>query len=86
MQELILLGKHNATTSESGYTIKTNIDTDLAQQRRSKCPKAKGSWDHHLAPINAQTPIVFDNSYYKNLVQKKRTPPFRSAVVQCRQN
>ncbi|KAM1126328.1 hypothetical protein ACFX2B_041027 [Malus domestica] len=49
----------------------TNIDTDLAQQRRSKCPKAKGSGDHHLAPIDAQTPIVFDNSYYKNLVQKK---------------
>ncbi|CAB4271050.1 unnamed protein product [Prunus armeniaca] len=48
-----------------------NMNKELAQKRRLKCPRSKGSGDANLAPIDAQTPIVFDNSYYKNLVQNK---------------
>lgn len=49
----------------------SNMNKELAQKRRLKCPRSKGSGDANLAPIDAQTPIVFDNSYYKNLVQNK---------------
>ncbi|PRQ59570.1 putative peroxidase [Rosa chinensis] len=48
-----------------------NINNDFAEQGRAKCPKTPGSGDAILASIDAETPTVFDNSYYKNLVQKK---------------
>ncbi|KAL6291173.1 hypothetical protein ACE6H2_008683 [Prunus campanulata] len=49
----------------------TNIDSSFAQTRRSNCPRASGSGDNNLAPLDLQTPTAFDNNYFKNLIQKK---------------
>ncbi|XP_048570186.1 peroxidase 4-like [Triticum urartu] len=49
----------------------TNIDAGFARSRQSGCPRATGSGDNNLAPLDLQTPTVFENDYYKNLVQKR---------------
>jgi hypothetical protein len=49
----------------------TNIDSGFAMSRQSGCPRSSGSGDNNLAPLDLQTPTVFENNYYKNLVVKK---------------
>ncbi|ONI24757.1 hypothetical protein PRUPE_2G260800 [Prunus persica] len=49
----------------------TNLDSSFAQTRRSNCPRAAGSGDNNLAPLDLQTPTAFDNNYFKNLIQNK---------------
>uniref|UniRef100_A0ACD5ZWP9 Uncharacterized protein n=1 Tax=Avena sativa TaxID=4498 RepID=A0ACD5ZWP9_AVESA len=49
----------------------TDIDAGFAKSRQSDCPRATGSGDNNLAPLDLQTPTVFENAYYKNLVQKR---------------
>ncbi|KAL8154309.1 hypothetical protein V2J09_012069 [Rumex salicifolius] len=49
----------------------SNIDSSFAQTRKSNCPSNSGNGDLNLAPLDLQTPTRFDNSYYKNLVNKK---------------
>nr|GMC92897.1 peroxidase P7-like [Ipomoea batatas] len=49
----------------------SNIDSSFAQSRKGNCPRASGSGDNNLAPLDLQTPIKFDNNYYVNLVNKK---------------
>ncbi|PAN40978.1 hypothetical protein PAHAL_8G006900 [Panicum hallii] len=49
----------------------TNIDGAFARTRQSGCPRTSGSGDNNLAPLDLQTPTVFENNYYKNLVCKK---------------
>ncbi|XP_020101353.1 cationic peroxidase 1-like [Ananas comosus] len=47
----------------------TNIDSSLATSLQSNCPSSGG--DNNLSPLDASTPTVFDNYYYKNLVNNK---------------
>jgi peroxidase len=49
----------------------TNIDASFAKTRQSGCPRTSGSGDNNLAPLDLQTPTVFENNYYDNLVCKK---------------
>ncbi|KAF8653085.1 hypothetical protein HU200_062526 [Digitaria exilis] len=49
----------------------TNIDGAFARTRQSACPRTSGSGDNNLAPLDLQTPTVFENNYYKNLACKK---------------
>jgi hypothetical protein len=49
----------------------TNIDASFAKTRRPGCPGTSGSGDNNLAPLDLQTPTVFENNYYDNLVCKK---------------
>ncbi|XP_062198239.1 peroxidase 4-like [Phragmites australis] len=49
----------------------TNIDGAFARTRQSGCPRTSGSGDNNLAPLDLQTPTVFENNYYKNLLSKK---------------
>ena len=49
----------------------TNIDGAFARTRQSACPRTSGSGDSNLAPLDFETPTVFENNYYKNLVCKK---------------
>ncbi|KAL5204319.1 hypothetical protein ABZP36_009190, partial [Zizania latifolia] len=49
----------------------TNINAGFARMRQSSCPSSSGSGDNNLAPLDLQTPIVFENNYYKNLVVNK---------------
>ncbi|OIT27157.1 PREDICTED: peroxidase 52-like [Nicotiana attenuata] len=48
-----------------------NLDASYARTRQSNCPRSSGSGDNNLAPLDLQTPIKFDNNYFKNLVNKK---------------
>ncbi|KAK4274892.1 hypothetical protein QN277_018055 [Acacia crassicarpa] len=47
----------------------TTIDTDFATSAKSKCPSLGN--DDNLSPLDVTTNVVFDNAYYKNLVNKK---------------
>lgn len=47
----------------------TDIDSSLAISLQSNCPSSGG--DNNLSPLDASTPTVFDNYYYKNLVNNK---------------
>ncbi|KAI3450262.1 hypothetical protein Pfo_006927 [Paulownia fortunei] len=49
----------------------TNIDNSLARKRQENCPRISGLGDDNLAPLDLKTPTFFDNSYYKNLINKK---------------
>lgn len=53
------------------YNETNNLDTSLAQARQSNCPRATGSGDNNLAPLDFQTPTSFDNNYFKNLVGQR---------------
>ncbi|OAY71941.1 Cationic peroxidase 1, partial [Ananas comosus] len=47
----------------------TNIDPTCVTVLKAKCPQSGG--DDNLAPLDAVTPTIFDNFYYKNLLNKK---------------
>jgi len=49
----------------------TDIDPEFATLRQGNCPAASGSGDTNLAPLDLQTPYVFDNDYYRNLLVKR---------------
>ncbi|KAH7548266.1 hypothetical protein JRO89_XS14G0092400 [Xanthoceras sorbifolium] len=49
----------------------TNIDSSFARTRQSNCPRATGSGDNNLAPLDLQTPTSFENNYFKNLINNK---------------
>ncbi|WOL16619.1 peroxidase 4 [Canna indica] len=49
----------------------TDIDSSFAKLRQGNCPRASGSGDNNLAPLDLQTPTAFDNDYYKNLIRFK---------------
>ncbi|CAK8567799.1 unnamed protein product [Lathyrus sativus] len=65
------IGQARCTTFRTRIYNESNIDTSFATTRQSNCPNAAGSGDNNLAPLDLQTPIAFDNNYFKNLVQKK---------------
>ncbi|KAI5405210.1 variant 2, Peroxidase 52, partial [Lathyrus oleraceus] len=65
------IGQARCTTFRTRIYNETNIDTSFATTRQSNCPNAAGSGDNNLAPLDLQTPISFDNNYFKNLVQNK---------------
>uniref|UniRef100_A0A1D1YLD1 peroxidase n=1 Tax=Anthurium amnicola TaxID=1678845 RepID=A0A1D1YLD1_9ARAE len=48
-----------------------DIDSSFARMRQSGCPRMPGSGDDNTAPLDLQTPTVFDNDYFKNLVSRK---------------
>ncbi|KAJ1426303.1 Secretory peroxidase [Sesbania bispinosa] len=47
----------------------SNIDASYAKFLQSRCPRIGN--DNLLEPLDHQTPIHFDNLYFKNLVKKK---------------
>ncbi|PAN04924.1 hypothetical protein PAHAL_1G102000 [Panicum hallii] len=49
----------------------TNVDSAFAALRRGSCPAAQGSGDTNLAPLDAQTQLVFDTAYYGNLLVRR---------------
>ncbi|XP_057523301.1 peroxidase 4-like [Amaranthus tricolor] len=48
-----------------------NIDPSFARSNQAKCPKKNGNGDNNLAPLDAQSPARFDNTYYKTLINKE---------------
>lgn len=65
------IGQARCTSFRARIYNETNIDSSFANTRQSSCPKASGSGDNNLAPLDLQTPTTFDNYYFRNLVQKK---------------
>ncbi|XP_058751947.1 cationic peroxidase 1-like [Vicia villosa] len=47
----------------------TTIDTNFATSVQSNCPSTGG--DSNLTPLDVTTNVLFDNAYFKNLVNKK---------------
>lgn len=50
---------------------KSNIDAGFAKKRQRQCPKEQRIGIDNLAPFDIQTPMVFDNKYFDNLIKKK---------------
>lgn len=65
------IGLARCTSFRAHIYNETNIDTSFAQTRQKNCPRSSGSGDNKLAPLDLQSPTAFDNSYFKNLVNKK---------------
>ncbi|RWR81234.1 cationic peroxidase 1-like protein [Cinnamomum micranthum f. kanehirae] len=63
------IGQARCTSFRARIYNETNIDSSLATSLKSNCPSTGG--DNNLSPLDASTPTVFDNSYYKNLVNQK---------------
>ncbi|KAK1415436.1 hypothetical protein QVD17_31217 [Tagetes erecta] len=53
------------------YNETNNLDASFATSRRSNCPRATGSGDNNLSPLDIQSPTTFNNDYYKNLINQK---------------
>jgi peroxidase len=49
----------------------TNIGPAFATLRQRSCPAAAPAGNGNLAPLDAQTQLVFDNAYYRNLAAKR---------------
>ncbi|KAI3890624.1 hypothetical protein MKW92_046864 [Papaver armeniacum] len=64
------IGQARCTNFRARIFNETNIDSSFATTRKNNCPSAS-SGDNNLAPLDVQTPIAFDNNYFKNLVNKK---------------
>ncbi|XVF46141.1 hypothetical protein PTKIN_Ptkin03bG0003000 [Pterospermum kingtungense] len=47
----------------------TNIDSTFAKSIQSNCPSSGGG--DNLSPLDATSPVIFDNAYFKNLVNNK---------------
>ncbi|XP_052138619.1 peroxidase 4-like [Oryza glaberrima] len=65
------IGQARCTNFRAHIYNESNIDSGFAMRRQSGCPRNSGSGDNNLAPLDLQTPTVFENNYYKNLVVKK---------------
>ncbi|KAJ9683977.1 hypothetical protein PVL29_016464 [Vitis rotundifolia] len=65
------IGQARCTSFRARIYNETNIDKSFAKTRQSNCPRASGSGDNNLAPLDLQTPTAFENNYYKNLIKKK---------------
>ncbi|AQK82264.1 Peroxidase 67 [Zea mays] len=68
------IGQARCTNFRAHVYNDTNIDGAFARARRSVCPAAASSGsggDNNLAPLDLQTPTVFENDYYRNLVCRK---------------
>ena len=47
----------------------TNIDSTFAKSIQSNCPSTGGG--DNLSPLDTTSPVIFDNAYFKNLVNNK---------------
>ncbi|KQJ92569.1 hypothetical protein BRADI_4g44510v3 [Brachypodium distachyon] len=64
-----LSGSH---TLGQARCVNFDIDSGFAGTHRSSCSSNSVSGDgNSLAPLDLQTPLVFENNYYKNLVDRK---------------
>ncbi|KAG6735129.1 hypothetical protein I3842_01G306400 [Carya illinoinensis] len=65
------IGQARCTSFRARIYNETNIDPSFARTRQSNCPRTNGTGDNNLAPLDVQTSTVFDNNYYKNLLQNR---------------
>ncbi|XVF41172.1 hypothetical protein PTKIN_Ptkin01aG0258500 [Pterospermum kingtungense] len=65
------IGQARCTSFRTRIYNESNIDRTFAQTRQRNCPRASGSGDNNLAPLDIQTPTYFDNNYFKNLINRR---------------
>ncbi|XWS74524.1 hypothetical protein CRYUN_Cryun01aG0005300 [Craigia yunnanensis] len=65
------IGQARCTSFRAHIYNENNIDSSFAQTRQRNCPRATGSGDNNLAPLDIQTPTSFDNNYFKNLINRR---------------
>ncbi|KAL4368837.1 hypothetical protein GQ457_05G021560 [Hibiscus cannabinus] len=65
------IGQARCTSFRARIYNESNIDASFAQTSQRNCPRATGSGDNNLAPLDVQTPTSFDNNYFKNLVNNR---------------
>ncbi|XP_031480120.1 peroxidase P7-like [Nymphaea colorata] len=65
------IGFARCTNFRSRIYNETNINGFFAETRQPFCPSIAGSGDNNLAPLDSQTPRLFDNSYFDNLIAKR---------------
>lgn len=63
------IGKAQCTTFRERAYNETNIDSSFATSLKSNCPSTGG--DDTVSALDAATPVLFDNHFYKNLVNNK---------------
>ncbi|XP_009775239.1 cationic peroxidase 1-like [Nicotiana tabacum] len=63
------IGQAQCTTFRERVYNETTIDSSLATSLKSNCPSTGG--DDSLSALDAATPAIFDNHYFKNLVKNK---------------
>ncbi|XP_020241450.1 cationic peroxidase 1-like [Asparagus officinalis] len=63
------IGQARCTSFRTRVYNETNIASSFATSLQSNCPTS-GS-DDSLSPLDAVSPYVFDNYYYKNLIRNK---------------
>ncbi|XP_008782619.2 cationic peroxidase 1-like [Phoenix dactylifera] len=63
------IGQARCTSFRNRIYNETNIDSSFATSLQSNCPVSGG--DSNLAPLDVSTPTIFDNFYYRNLLNKK---------------
>ncbi|KAL2333048.1 hypothetical protein Fmac_014261 [Flemingia macrophylla] len=74
-QEMVVLsGAHTTGQAKCQFFRgriynETNIDSDFATSLKSNCSSTDG--DSNLSPLDVTTNVLFDNAYFKNLVNKK---------------
>ncbi|KAB2046867.1 hypothetical protein ERO13_A13G005550v2 [Gossypium hirsutum] len=65
------IGQARCTTFRARVYNESNIDPSFARTRQRNCPRETGSGDNNLAPLDIHTPTYFDNSYFKNLIDRR---------------
>ncbi|KAK2982777.1 hypothetical protein RJ640_025193 [Escallonia rubra] len=63
------IGQARCVTFRDRIYNETSISSTFATSLKSNCPSSDG--DDNLSPLDASTPVVFDNAYYKNLLNSK---------------
>ncbi|KAF3500087.1 hypothetical protein F2Q69_00045533 [Brassica cretica] len=65
------IGQSRCTNFRTRVYNETNINAAFATLRQRSCPRATGSGDGNLAPLDVNSANNFDNSYFKNLVAQR---------------
>ncbi|XVE52244.1 hypothetical protein DITRI_Ditri02bG0107500 [Diplodiscus trichospermus] len=65
------IGQARCTSFRARIYNESNIDRSFVQTSQRNCPRATGSGDNNLAPLDIQTPTFFDNNYFKNLINRR---------------
>ncbi|XP_074565025.1 cationic peroxidase 1-like [Curcuma longa] len=63
------IGQARCTVFRTRIYSNENINSSFASLLRSNC--SMFGEDNNLSPLDVSTPMVFDNGYYKNLLNKK---------------
>lgn len=65
------IGKSRCISFRAHIYSDTNIDPSFAKSKQSICPQTSGSGDNNVDNLDIQSPNYFDNSYFKNLINKR---------------